>query len=100
LLIHASKGKAGEIFSNDPSFKKYISDFERLPFGQIIGKVTLTDVVRIGTGPLAYANEYTINKLTMEEKAFGDYTPGRFAWIMQDPIEFRNPIKARGSLIL
>ncbi len=44
LLIHASKGKAGEIFAQDAPFKKYIPNFKQLPFGYIIGKVTLTDV--------------------------------------------------------
>jgi hypothetical protein len=47
LLIHASKGKAGEIFVHEPPFKKYISDFKQLPFGYIVGKVILTDVIRI-----------------------------------------------------
>jgi len=33
MLIHASKGKAGEIFAHEPPFKKYIPDFKQLPFG-------------------------------------------------------------------
>ena len=81
LLIHSSKGKAGEIFADELPFKKYITDFKNLPFGYIVGKVTLTDVIRIGTGLLSYANDETLNKLSMEEKAFGDYSPGRFAWL-------------------
>jgi hypothetical protein len=44
LLTHASKGKAGEVFSQEPLFKKYIPDFKQLPFGYIIGRVTLTDI--------------------------------------------------------
>ncbi len=32
LLIHASKGKAGEIFAQDAPFKKYIPNFKQLPF--------------------------------------------------------------------
>ncbi|MEO7801191.1 MAG: ASCH domain-containing protein [Ginsengibacter sp.] len=100
LLIQASKGKAGEIFAQEPPFKKYIPDFKKLPFGYIIGRVILTDIVRIGTGTLAYADDVVMNKLTMEEKAFGDYTPGRFAWLLQDPVLFKTPIPARGSLTL
>ncbi len=100
LLIHASKGKAGEIFVHDATFKKYIADFKQLPFGYIIGKVTLTDVIRIGTGTLSFTNDEMMNKLTMEEKAFGDYTAGRFAWILQDPVAFKTPLGARGSLTL
>ncbi len=100
LLIHASKGKAGEIFAHEPPFKKYITDFKQLPFGYIIGKVTLTDVIRIGTGDLSHTNDEMMNKLTMEEKAFGDYTPGRFAWILKNPVVFETPLGARGSLTL
>ena len=100
LLIHASKGKAGEIFADELPFKKYITDIKILPFGYIIGKVILTDVIRIGTGALSYANDETLNKLTMEEKAFGDYSPGRFAWIFKDPIVFKTLVSARGSLSL
>lgn len=100
LLIHASKGKAGEIFADEPAFKKYIPQFNRLPFGFIIGKVILTDVIRIGTGHLQYATSDIMNTLTMEEKAFGDYTPGRFAWILENPVEFKTPLGARGTLTL
>ncbi len=35
LLIHASKGKAGEIFAYDLPFKKYVPDFKQLPFGYL-----------------------------------------------------------------
>ena len=100
LLIHASKGKAGEIFASEPPFKKYIPDFKQLPFGYILGKVTLIDVIRIGTGVLFNTSDEIMNKLTMEEKAFGDYTPGRFAWLLQDPILFKTLLAAKGNLTL
>ena len=100
LLIHASKGRAGEIFAHEPPFKKYTPDFKQLPFGYIIGKVILTDVIKIGTGALFHTSDEMMNKLTMEEKAFGDYTPGRFAWIMQELVLFKTPLAAKGSLIL
>ncbi len=67
LLIHASKGKAGEIFVDEPAFKKYIPAFKQLPFGFIIGTVTLTDIIRIGTGHLQYTSNEIINALTKEE---------------------------------
>jgi hypothetical protein len=100
LLIHASKGKAGKLFAHEAPFKKFIPNFKQLPFGYIIGKVTLTDVIRIGTGTLTHTNDETMNKLTMEEKAFGDYTAGRYAWMLEDAVAFKTPIGARGSLTL
>lgn len=95
LLIHASQGKAGSIFAGDQPFKRYIHDFYKLPFGAIIGKVIITDVVRIGK--LEMPDEL-MNRLTMEEKAFGDYSEGRFAWMLEDHIQFSSPIPARGTL--
>lgn len=47
ILIHASQGKAGSIFVRDPPFSKYIPDFKALPFGAIIGEVTLTAILRV-----------------------------------------------------
>ena len=41
-----------------------------------------------------------MNNLTLEEKAFGDYTAGRFAWMLQDTVAFKTPLGARGSLTL
>ena len=97
LLIHASKGKAGSIFAEEYPFKKYIQDFEKLPFGAIIGQVTLVDLVR--TEELGMTDE-RINNLTLEEKAFGDYTSGRYAWILEDAVMFKEFFVARGSMHL
>ena len=97
LLIHASRGKAGSIFASESPFKKYIQDFTKLPFGAIIGKVTLTDIIR--TEEL-FLDDTEMNRLTMEEKAFGDYSSGRYAWILEEPVQFEEPIPARGSLSL
>ncbi len=95
ILIHASQGKAGSIFANEPLFKKYIVDFKKLDFGAIIGKAVIIDVIRIDK--LEYSDAI-MNRLTMEEKAFGDYSEGRYAWILNDFEKFKNPIAARGTL--
>jgi hypothetical protein len=95
ILIHASQGKAGGIFAAEPPFKKYITDFNRLPFGAIIGQATITDLIPV---EMLEMTEELINRLTMEEKAFGDYSEGRYAWILEDPQQFTKPIPARGSL--
>ncbi len=95
ILIHASQGKAGSIFASEPSFKKYIPDFKKLPFGAIIGEAMITDVIRIENLEM---NDELINRLTMEEKAFGDYSEGRYAWMLEDAVEYSTPIPARGTL--
>lgn len=95
ILIHASQGKAGNIFADEIPFKKFIPDFRKLPFGAIIGQATISDVLKVET--LGMTDEL-INRLTMEEKAFGDYSEGRYAWILQDPKQFNKPVPARGTL--
>ncbi len=95
ILIHASQGKAGSIFAYESPFKKYIPDFKKLPFGAIVGQASITDVVRVENLELT---DEIINRLTMEERAFGDYSEGRYAWILEDEKQFDNPIPARGTL--
>ena|SRR5215211_323205 len=95
LLIHASSGKAGALLALEPPFSKYIADFKRLPFGAIIGKVTLVNTVRVEQ--LSLSDE-VINRLSLEERAFGDYAGGRYAWLLEDAIELSKPVFIRGTL--
>lgn len=95
LLIHAGKGKAGKLLTSGPPFMQYIPDFEALPFGALIGKVTLVDCVRIRTEEWMGAEMET---LTLEERAFGDYRAGRWAWMLDDAVAFEEPRPMRGSL--
>ena len=95
ILIHASQGKAGRIFADEPPFKKYIRDFNVFPFGAMIGKATITNIIRVED--LAMSDEL-INRLAMEEKAFGDYSEGRYAWMLEDHMQFDKPVPARGTL--
>lgn len=95
LLIHASKGKSGAAIAAMPAFQRYIPDFEALPFGAIIGEARLTDVMRVEETGLLPA---LLAKLTLEEQAFGDYTAGRYAWILKDAAVWEEVIPARGCL--
>ncbi|HYO22934.1 MAG TPA: ASCH domain-containing protein [Flavisolibacter sp.] len=95
LLIHASLGKKGKILSEALPFKKYIPDFNSLPFGAIIGQVELEDIVPVEQ--LFYSAE-KLAALTLEEKAFGDYTTGRYAWLLSTAVVFYEPIPVKGSL--
>lgn len=95
LLIHASSGKKGGILITEPPFKKHISDFHYLPFSAIIGKVILEDIMPVEALDFSDAH---LNLLTLEEKAFGDYTKGRYAWLLLEPVEFKKPILIKGSL--
>lgn len=95
LLIHASTGRAGALLTAEPPFPRYIKDFKQLPFGAIIGKVILSDVVKLEQLSLS---DRVVNQLTLEERAFGDYTNGRYAWVMEEPVQFKNPVFTKGTL--
>jgi activating signal cointegrator 1 len=95
LLIHASMGQSGALLAQEPPFSKYITDFSKLPFGAIIGKVQLTDIIKVQS---LHMSDAVINQLTMEERAFGDYSNGRFVWVLEEPELFTKPVKIKGTL--
>jgi hypothetical protein len=95
LLIHASRGKAGAAIATLPIFQQYIPQFKELPFGAIIGEVRLVDVLRIEDTGLP---PEVLDKLSLEERAFGDYRAGRFAWMLEDSVMWEEAISATGKL--
>jgi activating signal cointegrator 1 len=95
LLIHASMGQSGALLAQEPPFSKYITDFSKLPFGAIIGKVQLTDIIKVQS---LHMSDAVINQLTMEERAFGDYSNGRYVWVLEEPELFTKPVKMKGTL--
>lgn len=58
-----------------------------LPLGKVVAIATLTDCVS--------TDRFTP---TPRERQFGNYDPGRFAWIFSDIIPFETPPPARGAL--
>lgn len=73
----------------------------RLPFGAIVAVCELKDCRPTagrrgeqGTGP-KYAD--WVHDLTDQERAFGDYSPGRYAWLLSDIRALPEPIPARGA---
>jgi hypothetical protein len=106
LLIHASKKltseqvRLGQMFNmNYGTSLGFIDD---LPFGQIIGSVNLIHVVE--SRYCFKDNEFVVNditwKLTDAERSFGDYSPGRYGWLLSNPVQFVTGIPAKGSLSL
>lgn len=95
LLIHVSKKfhfSDLELCHYKP-FSEFIPDKTKLPTGAIIGKVTLVDIESTND-PLFLAS------VTKQERAFGNYNPDRFGWILKDPVMFAKPIPASGALSL
>lgn len=95
LLIHASRGKGGAAIAGMPMFRQYIPQFKELPFGAIIGEVRLVDILRIEETGLA---PELLDRLSLEERAFGDYRGGRYAWMLEDAVRWEEAIPATGRL--
>jgi hypothetical protein len=68
------------------------------PLGAALGIVQLVDVVPI-IGPTDWGNlPADYGTLTPLERELGDYSPGRYAWLLADPEPFPEPVPCRGSL--
>jgi hypothetical protein len=60
-----------------------------LPFGCIVATASLVRIERIG---VSYRHG-----ISDEEAAFGDYSPGRFAWHLRDVVKLDVPVPVRGA---
>jgi len=75
-------------YVNDKICLKY-SDYRSMPAGAVIAICSLVDCVEITAS--------FISKLNWLEKACGDYTLGRFAWVLEDVRAISEPIPIRGK---
>jgi len=69
-----------------------------LPLGAVVAVCTLVTCIRLD-------DDLTVRDALLlsdapHERAFGDYTVGRFAWILADVRPLPEPVPARGSLHL
>jgi hypothetical protein len=83
---------------------------DMLPRGCIVATCNLTAVYRIPRGAMYYARQVPANHplasypLVLppfrddKEWAFGDYTPGRYAWLLHDVEMLAEPVPVKGSL--
>jgi len=128
LGIHAAKGLGPvggmrgllELLSTEPfwsvlreAFKVgalYPGDAEtianELPFGAILGQVDLIDCVQTWPSWASVDPWFTGQRQGRQwhvpppgpERSFGDYTPGRFAWLLDEPRALAEPIPCKGAL--
>jgi hypothetical protein len=81
------------------------------PLGAIIATCELTNCVRIPYKPQPFPSDDRINKSYCQmfqlippplerghELSFGDYTPGRYAWILSNIKPLVKPVPVKGSL--
>lgn len=97
LAIHASKAFprwAMELCAEPPFVAELLcagfGSAAELPRGMIVGSVYVADCVP-STG-------MECDRLSDIERAFGDYTPGRFGWLLDDPVTYDPPVPCKGAL--
>jgi hypothetical protein len=96
LAIHASKRVPWDIaafYAADPlptalTNAGYAS-FTDLPFGLVLATCRLVDVIPT-------TSDYLTEILTPPERNYGDYAPGRFAWLLADITRLDPPVPASG----
>jgi len=110
LAVHASAKINAEEFAlcYSPPFASALANLGfnapgDLPVGAVLGIVEIVDCLRMVAGRLTGdLAEFAINDrraMTDNERAFGHYAAGRFAWITSPArTVFTKPIPARGML--
>lgn len=61
---------------------------QKLVYGAVIGTVDVVDCIPV---------EKVQSWLSVNERLMGDYSPGRYAWILKNPVFFPHPIPATGK---
>jgi hypothetical protein len=93
IAIHAAKDqdKKGERIRHIVArAEQYGIIIPEMHFGAIIAIATLTHCLKINESQIYY-----LEKDKSKELAFGDFTPGRYAWIL-DNIQAIKPVPAKG----
>lgn len=96
ILIHAAKVDHQYIVLRYPHesfqyFEEAEAIYKDFPLGAIIGQANLSECIQMDQG---YCDR--MKEQNPEEYAFGNYEPGRYAWVMKDAVLFDKPIPVKG----
>lgn len=97
LAIHAAQGfpAAARRCCYEQAFRIVLDWHElnpaNLPRGVVLATCRLVDCVPTEDAEL-------LSGLTWFESSFGDYSPGRWAWVLDDIQPLAHPVPARGAL--
>ena len=85
VAVHAAKGNAQSVTM---AAALALPDNAILHCGAVLGTVEIVDCVHV---------EEIIHTLSERERLLGDYSPGRFAWVLRKPVAFSTPVPAKGK---
>lgn len=106
IAIHATKAMpkwAMELSWTEP-FRSillklgFLMSFANWPFGKVVATAKLAGCEKIISDEKYHhmACLESGKDVTVNEYHFGDYTPGRYAWILEDVQSLKEPIPAKG----
>jgi hypothetical protein len=125
LAIHAAKGPGAHGWMQLQHMCRNVDPFastlahliegehvaDRLPLGAVVAVAELVDCVPLWADRMTASRsmprtigrhrddgEPVLWELTAQEIAFGDYTPGRFGWLLDNVRPLAAPVMARGAL--
>lgn len=103
LAIHASTSiprEVREMVNEEPefleAFERHNVTFGNLPCGVVVATAVLTHCVHVDRDTRNRIIQS--GKYPEDEAEFGDYTPGRFAWVLSDIRPLAAPVPASGRL--
>ena len=102
ILIHAAKHHCGK---RDADIFEAISrthlglNYWDLPFGALIAVADLVDCWQIGSfvGVNQFCCSRGIMQISRQERALGDFTPGRYGWVLANVRALPQPIPYTGA---
>jgi uncharacterized protein (TIGR02996 family) len=92
-LTHADNRLGGVTFGRNRCGDRTVED---LPRGCLLGSVELVNSAVIGDEPRQVLSAGWIPP-NPPEWDFGDYTPGRYVWVLRDPRPFKRPVPYKGE---
>lgn len=107
MLIHAARTKVGlDAIRANPilwaavlgarDHGAAVAAFEALPFGALVARCELFDCVAAAdTESIRFAARRSGEKYSPHERALGDYSRGRYAWLLRDVRPLPQPIPMR-----
>lgn len=81
-------------------FRDFIWHYSELPYGAVLGTVDVIGIIpteQVRKDECIYRDRYDWY-ISEKELAFGDYSPGRFGWLLANPVRFHKPIYYPGKL--
>ena len=96
LAIHAAKSFPRSAKRMAETNAYYVTTLGKypirwMPLGAIIGTVELVEIERV-------EGVIDAGRISVKEYAFGDYSPGRWAWQLANPVILDEPRPWRGAL--